>query len=130
MNWLVLTTALAFALIVPPVSAQSLIKNGSFEDGETATRDWQLMPGGSLVREASHHGARHLHGESAPEAVVCTSALAELVPGVEYRMEGCLRSPMGPAHLEIRAVSANLLDPRLDRLQQILILLKATKDLL
>src|SRR5262249_23298299 len=92
---------LTFVLVVPSAAAQSLIRNGSFEDGAASPDHWQLMPGGSWVNGSSPRGPRYLHGQSAPEAVVCSGLPVELVPGSEYRLEGWLRSPMGQARLDV-----------------------------
>jgi hypothetical protein len=81
--------------------SRSLITNGSFEQGAQSPDEWQLMPGGSWASGSSHHGTRHLHGDSTPEAMVCEGPLLGLEPGVDYRLAGWLRSPAGWARLEL-----------------------------
>src|SRR5262249_10615518 len=91
----------ALALLAPPAAAQSLLTNGSFEQGAAGPSDWQLLPGGSWGGVSSHRGARHLHGASAAGAVVGTSPRVELVPEVEYRLEGWVGGPTGKGRLEL-----------------------------
>src|SRR5262245_21839069 len=93
--------ALAFGMILPAAAAQSLIPNGTFEEGESGPADWELRPACSRVGVSPHRGAQHLRGESAAGSVIAVSAEFGLEPEVDYRLEGWLRSPRGQARLEL-----------------------------
>lgn len=81
--------------------AQSLLPNGSFEDGQTLPVYWQLKPTARWVTGRAHGGRRYLSGRSSRGENVAVSASIELVLGNDYRIEGWLRSAQGEARLGV-----------------------------
>src|SRR5437773_11923649 len=52
---------------------QSVLPNGSFEDGHDAPTGWHALAGGTIRTGQAHHGQRFLHGKSSRGAVLWES---------------------------------------------------------
>jgi hypothetical protein len=81
-----------------------LVANGSFEAGQDSPTGWTLAGKGEWSSEQAHGGRRFLRAASEGPRV-WTSESATLVPGVDYRLEGWLRSPSGNSHLSVELVN-------------------------
>ncbi|PYI82136.1 MAG: hypothetical protein DME26_18620, partial [Verrucomicrobia bacterium] len=86
--------------------AQSVLPNGSFEDGHDAPTGWHALAGGTIRTGQAHHGQRFLHGKSSRGAVLWESDRIGLRPQRDYRLEGWIRCAKGEARLSIELVDA------------------------
>lgn len=86
------------------VAAQSLLPNGSFEDGHDAPGGWHALTGGTIGIGQAHRGRRCLHGKSSRGEVVWSSEPIVLRPQRDYRFEGWIRCAKGEARLSVELV--------------------------
>lgn len=88
-----------------PAAAQSLLPNGSFEQGDPPA-DWQAQAGGAITKGDAHRGERSAGGETTRRGVVWESAAGVITPQVDYRLEGWIRCPDGEGQLEVELSDA------------------------
>src|SRR5207247_7392637 len=83
-----------------PGAAQSLLPNGSFEEGEPPT-GWRAHPGGTVAKGDAHRGERRVSGASSRRSVVWESDSAAISPQTDHRLEGWIRCPKGEGQLDV-----------------------------
>ena len=90
---------------LPPVTAQSLLPNGSFEAGDSPVH-WRANAGGTLRKGNAFHGERCVSGKRTRLGVVWESDAIILGPQTDYRLEGWMRSATGEGRLELALMDA------------------------
>lgn len=96
----------ALACHLQIAGAQSVLTNGSFEDGGLPT-GWFARPGGGVMLGDAHHGVRKVNGETKRRRVVWESRFARLTPQCDYRLEGWIRCPNGEGRVEAELTAAD-----------------------
>src|SRR5262245_53142570 len=81
--------------------AQSVLSNGSFEDGGHSVSGWHALAGGTVRATQGHQGQRCLHGKSPGGAVVWESERLSLHAHRDDRLEGGIRCRTGEVRLSI-----------------------------
>jgi hypothetical protein len=99
-------TLLAFASRLQPANAQSLLPNGSFEEGDPPT-SWRALPGGTLITGNAHRGERYASGVVKQRGIAWASDSASLSPQSDYRLGGWMRCPNGEGSLEVEIADAS-----------------------
>ena len=102
-TWLLL---LLSSFRVETAGAQSLLANGSFEDGGLPT-GWRARAGGEVTRGDAHRGEGCVSGNTKHRGVVWESDSTTISPQADYRMEGWIRCPNGEGQLKVELTDAS-----------------------
>lgn len=87
------------------LNAQSLITNGSFEEGESPA-GWRAREGGTGTKGNARHGERSVTGTARRRIGVWESDSVAVTAATDYRLEGWIRCPKGEGGLEVELTDA------------------------
>ncbi len=87
------------------LNAQSLMTNGSFEEGESPA-GWRAREGGTVTKGNARHGERSLSGTARRRSGVWESDSMAITPKADYRLDGWIRCQKGEGGLEVELSDA------------------------
>jgi hypothetical protein len=104
---LILVFAVGLSRLHGETASPRLLGNGSFESGDSTPLGWQSTGAGDWASGTAHRGKRFLRARSADGEVAWRGDMLTLELGVDYRLEGWVRSPQGEARLGIELLDAS-----------------------